>query len=604
MLSYGNINPEDFLKTSQPAPLAIRATLRHYLRASLKYRPSFYVILFSPLLAILFGNIGFSYYLARMLEQLANLDSVSTSAIWGTFKFLLLLLALEILFWRINDYTYLYRQAKILRDLEHKGMQKLQAHSFRFFADNFTGSLVTQFNRFLKSYETLEDLIYFEIIQSLAMLLFSTIVLLFIAPPLGVALFVWAIIFASTMMWLTIRKAPLTRAAAEADSNVTAHVADVITNILTVKVFGRHDAENKAFANTTLNRFTRRRASWNYDLKIRNIRWAFMAIFLMAYIGYSAHMVITGQVGMTVVLAAQLYIFNIVDRLFNIAKTIERASVAFADASEMTAILDQELDVNDPEKPEPLRINKGDIVFDHMNFRYTDGKREIFKDFTLHIPASQKVGLVEHSGSGKSTLTRLLLRFSDIQAGSITIDGQNISNIKQDDLRSHIAFVPQEPILFHRSLLDNIRYGRTDATDKEVHAAARMANAADFIERMPEQYDTLVGERGVKLSGGEKQRVAIARAMLSRAPILVLDEATSALDSRSEKLITEALDRLMKDRTTIVIAHRLSTIRKLNRILVMKDGTIIEDGSHESLLEQKGEYAELWKHQSGGFLEE
>lgn len=198
----------------------------------------------------------------------------------------------------------------------------------------------------------------------------------------------------------------------------------------------------------------------------------------------------------------------------------------------------------------------------------------------------------------------MLLRFSDIQAGSITIDGQNISNIKQDDLRSHIAFVPQEPILFHRSLLDNIRYGRTDATDKEVHAAARMANAADFIERMPEQYDTLVGERGVKLSGGEKQRVAIARAMLSRAPILVLDEATSALDSRSEKLITEALDRLMKDRTTIVIAHRLSTIRKLNRILVMKDGTIIEDGSHESLLEQKGEYAELWKHQSGGFLEE
>jgi ATP-binding cassette, subfamily B, bacterial len=228
----------------------------------------------------------------------------------------------------------------------------------------------------------------------------------------------------------------------------------------------------------------------------------------------------------------------------------------------------------------------------------------VITDFNLDIKSGSKVGLVGHSGSGKSTLTRLIMRFMDIQSGAVSIDGQDITSITQEDLRSHIAFVPQEPILFHRSLMENIRYGRPDATDEEVHKAARLAHAADFIELLPERYETLVGERGIKLSGGEKQRVAIARAMLSRAPILLLDEATSALDSKSEKLITSALDELMKKRTTIVIAHRLSTIRRMDRILVMKAGAIVEDGTHTKLLKQNGEYAELWSHQSGGFIED
>lgn len=576
----------------------------YYLRAASKYRLGFITNIIAPLLGVFFGEIAFKFYLARLFDQLANLRTIPPQVIWHTFYLLIALVIAQITFWRINDYTYLWRQGRVLRDLEQTMMDKLQKHSYRFYADNFAGSLVTQFNRFLKSYETLEDLMMFDVLTSLGMLVFAIIVLLFIAPILGIALLIWAILFLGTMAWLTARKAPITTEASAADSKVTAHVADIITNILTVKVFGRHHTESKEFGKTIQYRYNKRRTSWNYDLAIRNVRWAFVAIFLFIYLSLSVHLVLTGQISMTVVIAAQFYIMSISDRLFNIARTIEKTSIAFADASEMTTILDLEPEVKDSEHPDETHITKGSIELQQICFKYNEANDWIFKDFSLTIPSGQKVGLVGHSGSGKSTLIRLLLRFSDIQDGTIVIDGQDISRLRQDDLRSAIAFVPQEPILFHRSLFDNIRYGRRDATDEEVYEAARLANVTDFIEKMPDQYNTMVGERGVKLSGGEKQRVAIARAMLSRAPILLLDEATSALDSRSEKLITEALWRLMKNRTTIVIAHRLSTIRNLNRILVMKNGNIIEDGTHDDLLDNHGEYEELWEHQSGGFLED
>ncbi|OYW42452.1 hypothetical protein B7Z28_01505 [Candidatus Saccharibacteria bacterium 32-45-3] len=228
----------------------------------------------------------------------------------------------------------------------------------------------------------------------------------------------------------------------------------------------------------------------------------------------------------------------------------------------------------------------------------------MFKQFNLSIPAGQRVGLVGQSGSGKTTLTKLLLRFSDIQKGAITIDDQAIETVTQSSLRKAIAYVPQEPMLFHRTLEENIKYGNPDANREQVIEAAKRAHALEFIEKLPEGLDTLVGERGIKLSGGQRQRIAIARAILKDAPILVLDEATSALDSESEKLIQQAFTELMKDRTSIVIAHRLSTIAKLDRIIVMDNGAIIEDGTHDELLAKKGQYAKLWAHQSGGFIEE
>jgi ATP-binding cassette subfamily B protein len=240
-----------------------------------------------------------------------------------------------------------------------------------------------------------------------------------------------------------------------------------------------------------------------------------------------------------------------------------------------------------------------------VSFAHDNGKGEhVFDKFNLTVPAGQRVGLVGHSGSGKTTLTRLLLRFSDIDAGKIAIDGQDIAKVTQRSLREAIAYVPQEPMLFHRSLRENIAYGKPNASEEEIRRAAQQANALQFIESLPEGFDTTVGERGVKLSGGQRQRIAIARAILKNAPILVLDEATSALDSESEKLIQESLAELMKGRTSIVIAHRLSTIAKLDRIVVLDKGRIAEDGTHTELIKQGGVYSSLWAHQSGGFIEE
>jgi ATP-binding cassette subfamily B protein len=238
-----------------------------------------------------------------------------------------------------------------------------------------------------------------------------------------------------------------------------------------------------------------------------------------------------------------------------------------------------------------------------MRFAY-GARPPLFDGFDLSIAPGEKVGLVGRSGGGKTTLSRLLLRFADVNGGAIEIGGQNISRISQTSLREYIATVPQEPAMFHRTITENIRFGRPSATDAEVRRAAELAHAAEFIAALPSEYDTLVGERGVKLSGGQRQRIAIARAILKDAPILVLDEATSALDSESEKYIQEALWTLMRDRTAIVIAHRLSTVRRMDRLVVLEEGTIVEQGRHDQLLVAGGHYARLWQHQSGGFLQE
>jgi ATP-binding cassette subfamily B protein len=273
------------------------------------------------------------------------------------------------------------------------------------------------------------------------------------------------------------------------------------------------------------------------------------------------------------------------------------------DSEEAVEIMNSKLDVEDKSK-ELLKITDGSIEFNNVGFTHQAANEPLFRNFDLQIEPRQRVGIVGVSGSGKTTLTKLLMRFSDIDNGSITIDGTAINSVTQESLHQAISYVPQEPLLFHRTLAENIAYSRPNATMNEIKKAAQSANAMDFITSLPEGFETLVGERGVKLSGGQRQRIAIARAILKDAPILVLDEATSALDSESEKLIQQSLESLMSDRTSIVVAHRLSTIAKLDRIIVMQDGKIIEDGSHADLIKKKGTYSKLWKHQSGGFIEE
>ena len=296
----------------------------------------------------------------------------------------------------------------------------------------------------------------------------------------------------------------------------------------------------------------------------------------------------------------QLYLITLFDRLWEFGKVLRRIFEGFADASEMVEILEEPHEVRDGLAAPALAVSAGRVDFVDVQFSH-HGTRKILDGFNLKILPGEKVGLVGPSGAGKTTVVQLLFHFYDVSGGEILIDGQNIAHVTQDSLRDHISLVPQEPILFHRTLKENILYGRAEARDEDVIEAARKAHCHEFISTLPLGYETYVGERGIKLSGGERQRVAIARAILKNAPILVLDEATSSLDSESEALIQDALHKLMQGKTAIVIAHRLSTIMQMDRIVVIDEGKIVTSGTHRELLGQEGIYKKLWEIQAGGF---
>lgn len=334
-------------------------------------------------------------------------------------------------------------------------------------------------------------------------------------------------------------------------------------------------------------------------------RQASLFVFQVITMGVCIWLGTTGLISIAALVFAVTYLGRLTSSLFDITPIIRGTEQAFLDAANITEILEETPEVIDTPHAKKLIVKEGGISFNNVTFSYKgSGNEPVIKQLSLTIQPGERIGLAGHSGGGKTTLTKLVLRFADIESGAITIDGQDISTVTQDSLRASIAYVPQEPYLFHRTLRENIAYGKPNATDEEIMQAVTQANARDFIDVLPEGLNTIVGERGVKLSGGQRQRIAIARALLKNAPILVLDEATSALDSESEKLIQDALEKLMKNRTSIVVAHRLSTIAHLDRIIVLDKGKIIEDAPHAKLLKKKGVYAKLWAHQSGGFIDE
>jgi ATP-binding cassette subfamily B protein len=393
-------------------------------------------------------------------------------------------------------------------------------------------------------------------------------------------------------------------AEAAASNKVSGNLADTISNILAVKTSGAEKQEIKTFNTTTSSWRKASLATMGSFLKVSTV---YSSISGAVRIGALVFAVLAAKNDMISIASIYLivtYTASVAQNLWNMNGIMRSYNRVMGDALEMTTILDHPMSIINT-STDTMKITHGAIDMNSMTFTHDEGDgATLFRDFNLTIKPGEKVGLVGPSGSGKTSLTKLLLRLSDIDSGSITIDGQAINNVTQESLRTSIAYVPQEPLLFHRTIRENIAYGRPSATQKEIETAAKKAGAYTFITELTDGFDTLVGERGIKLSGGQRQRIAIARAILKDAPILVLDEATSALDSESEKLIQDSLDDLMKNRTSIVIAHRLSTIAKLDRIIVLDKGSIIEDGSHDELLKKKGVYARLWSHQSGGFIEE
>ncbi|MFT5811345.1 MAG: ATP-binding cassette subfamily B protein, partial [Rubritalea sp.] len=390
---------------------------------------------------------------------------------------------------------------------------------------------------------------------------------------------------------------------AAARSLVTGKIVDSVTNVMNAKMFARRKYE-EAYLTDYLNEEVNQalRTFW-YMEKLRWFQYTAAMVLMVGMVGYALK--IWSEGNMTV--GEFSMVAGLAIMLIEAARGLSRSFLEFfeylGNISDGVAVFVQSHDIVDSEEANLLRVDEGEIAFENVTFIYQEGLK-VFEQLDVTIPPKQQVGLVGFSGSGKSTFVNLMLRLFEPQSGVILIDGQNILDVTQDSLRENISMIPQDPQLFHRSLMENIRYGRLDASDEEVVEAAKKAHAHDFILQTEKQYDSLVGERGVKLSGGQRQRIAIARAILKNAPILILDEATSALDSVTEKKIQQGLDNLMKGRTVVVIAHRLSTIAHMDRILVFDQGKIIEDGNHKELLKQSGHYAHLWNMQAGGFLPE
>ena len=382
-------------------------------------------------------------------------------------------------------------------------------------------------------------------------------------------------------------------------------IADIFANNQTVKTFAMESNELATISDIN-NRF---RHAYVRDFSVLSIDGTLRLLVMNSIQIFSiiliAGMLASGNISLGIAIFTLAYLQRFATQLFELGAILLGYDTLFIAAAPMTEILLKEPVVKDADNATVLKINGGSVEFSSVSFSYEEDKSSsALIDFNLVVPSGQRLGIVGRSGAGKTTLTKLLLRFNDISQGSISIDNQDVALVTQRSLRQAISYVPQEPLLFHRSIRDNIAYGDWSATNEEVAHAAKLAHATEFIEKLPLGMDTIVGERGVKLSGGQRQRIAIARAILKDAPILVLDEATSALDSESEKLIQSALKKLMKGRTSIVIAHRLSTIAQLDRIIVLDDGRVVEDGTHEELLKNNGTYAKLWSHQSGGFIEE
>lgn len=475
----------------------------------------------------------------------------------------------------------------------------------RFHANHLGGALVSQANKLIGAYERILYTTVYSAAPLVLIFLFTSLVLLPRVPLYVGILFLLAATYLIIAGVSAKRIRHFNTAEARASNRQTGILADNITNIMTVKSFGHEDNEKGAFkkavgqslfASSQLLSATLKRDTYfsliGSGFSIAAVIMVIVSVMYLKADIATAFLMLTYSLA----IARSLWDFS--------SKALRDYNRALGDAHDMIKILATKPLVADPEKPAKLKTGKGTIEIDSISFTHQEAKVALFKDFNLHIKAGEKVGLVGRSGSGKTTLTKLLIRFADVEKGTISINGQPISVITQKALRDIVAYVPQEPLLFHRSIRENIAYAKPNASMNEIRQAAQQANALEFIKELPNGFDTLVGERGVKLSGGQRQRIAIARAILKDAPILVLDEATSALDSESEKAIQKALQKLMKGRTTVVVAHRLSTIASLDRIVVLEKGKIIEEGTHAKLLEKNGTYAKLWQHQSSGFIDE
>ncbi|QQR36039.1 ABC transporter ATP-binding protein [Devosia oryziradicis] len=489
---------------------------------------------------------------------------------------------------------------RMMAELVNDGFYRVQRFSTDWHANSFAGSTVRKITRGMWALDSLNDLLLVMLLPSFVMLVGASVILGSYWPVMGLIVALGSIIYIAVTVMLSMGfVSPAASLANAWDTKLGGALADAVSCNSVVKAFGAEEREETRMKHVLHKWDIRTRRTWKRGTLSGTIQGFMMVTMQAGILGTGLVMWQRGLAtpgDITFVLAM---FFVLQGYLRDVGQHIRNLQRAVNDMEELVALDRTPLGIDDANGAKPIAIGKGEIAFDHVTFQYGAHPTPLYRDFSVRIAPGERVGLVGHSGSGKTTFVKLIQRLYDVKSGTISIDGQNIAQVRQSSLRSQIAIVQQEPILFHRTLAENIAYARPDATRAEIELAAKQANAHDFILDLPKGYETLVGERGVKLSGGERQRVAIARAFLADAPVLILDEATSSLDSESEVQIQEAMERLMVGRTTLVIAHRLSTVRALDRLLVFDKGRIVEEGDHAELIRLSGGiYRRLFERQA------
>ena len=562
----------------------------------LRQRSAAHAVILSAVIAAVACSVGTQYGVKNLVDSLSG-GSAHAGGVWLAFIFLMSLIAADNFLWRIASWVASFTFVGVTGDLRRDMFRHLTGHAPSYFTDRLPGMLTSRITATSNAVFTVENMFVWNVLPPCIATVSAILLIGTVSVPMSAGLIVIAGTMVIAMFRLAAAGKPLHDDFADKAAAVDGEMVDVINNMPLVRAFCGLSYEHDRFDATVNRELTARGRSLRYLEKLRLTHAAITVVLTIALLAWAIMLwergaATTGDVVLVCTLG-----LSILSATRDLAVALVDVTQHVARLTEALATLLQPHELKDHPKAEPLVKSGAAIAFNNVTFRYPGGL-QVFDKFSLRIPPGQRVGLVGHSGGGKSTLFTLLQRFYDVQHGSVTIDGQDISKVTQQSLREAISVVPQDISLFHRSIMENVRYGRPNATDDEVLRAA-MAARCDFIDSLPEGMATIVGDRGIKVSGGQRQRIAIARAFLKDAPILLLDEATAALDAESEEAIREALSRLMRGRTVIAIAHRLATLRNFDRVVMLQGGRIIEDGPPDILVQGKGPYRELVAREMG-----
>ncbi len=588
-----NMWRDDIPQTTNPLRFFLFVSKPHWKMALVA---TFFVVLASVLRAFI------PYLYKVIVDQATNLSPESYGTLWYAVVAFVAVGLLGNLSWRMSGFSGM-RWATGIRATTRSALTAyLTLHSYQYFSDRFAGSLSNKIKQAGDSMRSFVESYLWQILSFIISVIASFIVVFSTNTLIGFILLGMFAVITPLNIFLARGRVPLSIGAQEAETKLNGASVDMVSNVTAVHEYARRSFELGKMKELILFRRAAGLRSWGYSEWVLTANNIIQSVFTATMLLVAVYLMTQGKIspGDIILLLAMVALLE--DQLTFIGSQLNEFAENWGTIKESLTEITLSHDVMDAPGASTLVSTGGKIELDNVAFNY--GGIQVFGGLSLVIPAGQRVGVVGRSGAGKTTLMKLLLRHYDLSGGRILIDDTDIATVTKESLRSAVAVVPQEPALFHRSISDNIAYGKDDATHEDVVRAAKLAQADEFIEALPKSYETTVGERGVKLSGGQRQRVAIARALIKDSRILLLDEATSALDSESEVLVQKALLTLMEGRTVIAIAHRLSTLRAMDRLLIFDKGAIVEDGTHDELIAKGGVYADLWNHQAGGFLED